>query len=101
MYYICTIVYKFNNLKHAFPRQDESPLVKVTPDDSVKTSRSLEPMNDDREGYLDHPTRGRVNTYIFEVSNSVRSRLFNINTGVYTNSILMTAISLSKVHKNF
>ncbi|KAI0234454.1 hypothetical protein LSAT2_015284 [Lamellibrachia satsuma] len=32
----------------------------------------MRPMKDDREGYIDHPTRGKIDTYIFEEKKNIR-----------------------------
>ena len=47
------------HLQPALSQSDES-----TP---VQPATQARPVGDDREGYIDHPTRGRLDTYIFEV----------------------------------
>ncbi|KAK2187541.1 hypothetical protein NP493_162g04037 [Ridgeia piscesae] len=52
-----------NDTQPALSQSDES-----TP---VQPATQARPVGDDREGYIDHPTRGRLDTYIFEEKRNV------------------------------
>ncbi len=36
--------------------------------EGATVTNAFQQMSDDREGYIDHPQKGRLATYIFEVS---------------------------------